>query len=99
VPANAIQVPPGTIATTQQVSGQVAQTVVGVAGTLAGAGGAEGACGPAAAGAFTAMQTAWLRQSAYLGDSDAGLAEALGHAAAAYPTNDDAQMRAVWEGS
>jgi hypothetical protein len=94
-----IQVPAGTIATVQQASGIVAGTTQSAAGTLGGAAGGDSACDPRAAGAFSAMQSTWTKQLAYLNECDNGLAVALGNAAMSYPTNDAAQMVVVWKTS
>ncbi len=93
-----IQVVPPELASAMGSASAVEQTTMAVAGGLGAAAGGAAGCDPSVAGAFEAMQSAWTAQALFLGQSDGGLASALGSASSSYPATDDAAMRGVWLG-
>lgn len=92
-----INVVPADLSEAAMMAANSAVFVQNIGGILTSAAVGESGCDPAAAGAFAAMQAAWIGQTSFLLDCDNGLSAALGGAATAYPANDAAQMR-VWTG-
>lgn len=95
--AKRLQVIPDQVATAGRSAQKVATTVNQILGELNGASGDESACGPEAQAAFALMQQTWMKQVDFLGQCDAGLATALGHASSAYRANDNSQFVVVWK--
>lgn len=95
-PSSRIQVVPALLEQASADTGNIANLVRNARGELAAGAIGESGCDPAAQGAFAAMQAAWSHQLGFIMASVDGLRTALGGAADAYPSNDEAQFVNVW---